>query len=172
MRLPTTLSFLKSSFTLGLLAVTALALCQTDAPQAEEDTMSAFGKMIPQGFVNKNVKVPSFKEGKRSSLLTAGTLTRLDDTRLSAENVVVEIYGEDPAEDMRVDLITAIYNMQEKVLRSGERSRVSRADFEMEGDSMVFDTTNSIGSMKGRVRTLIFDMDAVSGKSEGEQKAN
>lgn len=172
MRLPTSLRHLKSSFTLGLLAVTALALSQTESAPAEEDAMSSFGKMIPQGFVNKDVVVPSFKEGKRSSLLTAETLTRLDDERLAAEKVVVEIYAEDPTENLRVDLISAIYDMQEKVLRSGERSRVSRADFEMEGDSMVFNTVNSIGSMKGRVRTLIFDMETVSGKSEGEQKAN
>jgi hypothetical protein len=172
MRLPTPLRYLRPSFTLGLLAVTALALSQTESPSVEEDAMSSFGKMIPQGFVNKNVVVPSFKDGKRSSLLTAETLTRLDDERLTAEKVVVEIYAEDPAENLRVDLISAVYDMQEKVLRSGERSRVSRADFEMEGDSMVFNTVNSIGSMKGRVRTLIFDMDSVSGKSEGEQNAN
>jgi hypothetical protein len=66
-----------------------------------------------------------------------------------------------------VDLKSAVFNMPDQIMRSGERSRVSRADFEMEGDSMVFDTANSIGSMKGRVRTLIFDMKPAPGKPEG-----
>lgn len=157
---------------LGLVALSAIALSQTTTDPAESDGMSAIGKMIPLGFVNKNVIVPSFSEGKPSSLLTADTLTRLDEERLSAEKVVVEIYAEDPAENLRVDLKSAIYHMQDQILRSGERSLVARADFQMEGDTMVFDTANSIGSMKGHVRTLIFDMDPVSGKTEGNQPSN
>lgn len=171
MRSGNTLRTLRPWVGLGLLTLAAVALAQTTEDPAEGG-MSAFGKMIPLGFVNENVTVPSFNEGRASSLLTAKTLTRLDESRLGAEGVVVEIYGKTPAENMRVDLKSAVYHMDEKILRSGERSRVARTDFEMEGDSMVFDTTQSIGSMKGRVRTLIFDTGAVSGKSEGSQPSN
>ena len=171
MRSGNTLRTLRPWVGLGLLTLAAVALAQTTEDPAEGG-MSAFGKMIPLGFVNENVTVPSFNEGRASSLLTAMTLTRLDESRLGAEGVVVEIYGKTPAENMRVDLKSAVYHMDEKILRSGERSRVARTDFEMEGDSMVFDTTQSIGSMKGRVRTLIFDTGAVSGKSEGSQPSN
>lgn len=154
-------------------ALAAVALAQTSAPApADGDGMSAFGKMIPEGYVNKDVSVPSFTDGRPSSLLTAATLTRVDDQHLSAEKVIVDIYGKTPAENLHVDLKTAIYHMGDQILRSGDRSRVSRADFEMEGDSLVFDATRSIGSMKGRVRTLIFDTGVVSGKSEGNQPPN
>ncbi|SKB04831.1 Lipopolysaccharide-assembly, LptC-related [Prosthecobacter debontii] len=160
------------SLWLGL-GLVMTALSQTTTPEEiTNDGMAAFGKMIPQGFVNADIQVPSFQNGQPSSLLTAATVTRLDDDRLSAENVVVEIYGQTPAENMRVDLKSAIYNMTEKVLRSGERSRVSRADFEMEGDSMVFNSATSVSSMKGRVRTLIFDTDTVSGQSKDNQPTN
>jgi hypothetical protein len=43
---------------------------------------------------------------------------------------------------------------------------VRRSDFETSGDSLVFDSRTSIGSMKGRVRTLIFDPRALSGKTD------
>lgn len=155
---------------LTLMAVGAVAAALAQTPPAESTNgMAAFGKMMPEGFVNRGVKVPSFDKGNPSSLLTAETVTRLDDRRLSAEQVVVEIYGKTPAENLRVDLKTAIYDMEDQILRSGDRSRVSRTDFEMEGDSLVFDAVKSIGSMKGRVRTLIFDTEAVSGKSEETQ---
>lgn len=167
-----TLRSLRPYLSLGLSALAAMALAQSIPEAAEPEGMNAFGKMIPLGFVNKDVTVPSFSDGKPASLLTATTLTRLDEARLSAENVVVEIYGKQPAETLRVELKSALYNMQDQVIRSGERSRVSRADFEMEGDSMVFDTANSVGSMKGRVVTLIFDMDTVSATSEEKQPSN
>lgn len=171
MRSGNILRTLKLSFSLGLMVSGAVALAQNTAPD-EDSGMSAFGKMIPLGFLNRDVRVPSFDEGKPSSLLTAATLVRLDQERLSAEKVVVEIYGKTLEENLRVDLKSAVYHMGDQVLRSGERSRVSRTDFEMEGDSMVFDAASSIGGMKGRVRTLIFDTGALSGKSKDNQPSN
>lgn len=172
MRSVTTVSIFRPWLSLGCMAMAAAALSQNPAEPADGGGMSSFGKMIPLGFVNQDVTVPSFKEGKPASLLTARTLTRLDEDRMSAETVVVEMYGETPAENMRVDLKSAVYHMGDQILRSGERSRVARTDFEMEGDSMVFDTAHSIGSMKGRVRTLIFDTSVLSGKSEGNPPSN
>lgn len=169
MRLVNTLRTLRPCVCVGLTALAALALAQTAPAPADAEGMSAFGKMIPLGFVNEHVIIPSFKDGRPSSLLTADTLTRVDEERLSAEKVVVEIYAEKAADTLKVELISAIYHMPDQILRSGERSKVSRTDFEMEGDSLVFDAATSIGSMKGRVRTLIFDMKPVTGKSEGNQ---
>lgn len=146
-----------------LLASGGVLLSQTEAPQ---DGMSAFGKMVPAGFVNRDVIIPSLNaEGRKSSELHAETLTRIDDDRLQAGKIHIEIYAAEPAQNIRVDLISAVHHMTDQILRSGERSVVRRADFETSGDSMVFDARTSIGSMKGRVRTLIFDTGALSGKS-------
>ncbi len=146
-----------------LLASGGVLLSQTEAPQ---DCMSAFGKMVPADFVNRDVIIPSFNaEGRKSSELHAETLTRIDDDRLQAGKIHIEIYAAEPAQNIRVDLISAVHHMTDQILRSGERSVVRRADFETSGDSMVFDARTSIGSMKGRVRTLIFDTGALSGKS-------
>lgn len=157
---------------LGLgMVVTALSQTVT-SPESQTGGMAAFGKMIPLGLVNENIQVPSFQNGQPSSQLTAATVTRLDEDRLSAEKVVVEIYGKTPEENLRVDLKSAVYHMGDQILRSGERSRVSRTDFEMEGDSMVFNSATSVASMKGRVRTLIFDTDTLSGQSKDKQTTN
>jgi hypothetical protein len=153
--------------TAGLLLVCLMGYSE----EPPESGMSAFGKMVPLGFVNRHVRIPSFSNGKASSIMTADTLTRIDDDRLQAGKTVVEILAERAQENIRVDLATAIFNMTDQILRSGDRSRVSRADFQMEGDAMVFDSRTSVGCMKGRVRTIIFDTSTLSGKSKGVAKS-
>ncbi|MEQ1747985.1 MAG: hypothetical protein ABL974_01075 [Prosthecobacter sp.] len=150
--------------TLLLLTTAGVLLSQTAVPP---DGMNAFGKMVPTDFVNRGVIIPSFNaEGRKSSELRAETLTRIDDDRLQAGKVNIEIYAADPAQNIQVQLISAVHHMTDQVLRSGERSVVRRSDFETSGDSLVFDSRTSIGSMKGRVRTLIFDTSALSGKTD------
>lgn len=129
--------------------------------------MSAFGKMIPAGFVNRDVIIPSFDEaGKKTSELHAATLTRIDEDRLQATQVTIDILGDDPGQSMRVALPSALYHLNDKILRSSERSTITRSDLETSGDTLVFDSRTSIGSMTGRVRTLIFDTSAVSHDSK------
>ncbi len=150
-----------------LLLLTAALLSQTAEP---ESPMSAFGKMIPAGFVNRDVIIPSFDEtGKKTSELHAATLTRIDEERLQATQVTIDILGDEPAQNMRVALPSALYHLNEKILRSGERSTITRSDLETSGDTLVFDSRTSIGSMTGRVRTLIFDTSAVSHDSNKAQ---
>jgi hypothetical protein len=144
-----------------LLLLTSALLSQTAEPEGGD--MSAFGKMIPAGFVNRDVIIPSFDEaGKKTSELHAATLTRIDEEHLQATQVTISIQAEDPAQNMRVDLPSAVFHLGDEILRSDERSTVTRSDFETSGDTLVFDTRTSVGSMTGRVRTLIFDTSAVS----------
>lgn len=132
--------------------------------------MSAFGKMIPAGFVNRDVVIPSFDDaGKKTSELHAATLTRIDEEHLQATRVTIGIQADDPAQNMRVDLPSAVFHLGDEILRSDERSTVTRSDFETSGDTLVFDTRTSVGSMTGRVRTLIFDTSAVSRETSPSQ---
>jgi hypothetical protein len=41
---------------------------------------------------------------------------------------------------------------------------VSRADFQIEGDNLVFDTSKNQGRMTGDIRMVIFDTGALSGE--------
>jgi hypothetical protein len=150
----------------GLTAVAVTTLLLSEEKQ-KSGGMSDFGKMVPEGLINRGVIIPSFdKEGKKSSELRAETLTRIDDDWLLAEKVTIDLYAETPEKTLHVDLKSAVHHMTDQLLRSGERSVITRSDFETSGDSLVFDAATSIGSMKGRVRTLIFDTGTLSGKKE------
>jgi hypothetical protein len=150
----------------GFTAVAMTTLLLSEEKQ-KSGGMSDFGRMVPEGLINRGVIIPSFnQEGKKSSELRAETLTRIDDERLLAEKVTIDVYAETPEKTLHVDLKSAVHHLADQLLRSGERSVITRADFETSGDSLVFDATTTIGSMKGRVRTLIFDTDALSGKKQ------
>ncbi len=150
-----------------------LCLCGTllySQNVARKSGTNVFAKTLPEGFVNRQVVIPAFDDqGRKTSELRAATLTRLDDERLQAEDVSIDILAENPAENMKVQLRSATHHLTEQMLRSGERSIVTRADFQTSGDTMVYDAANTKGSLIGNVRTLIFDTSAVSGKSESAQ---
>lgn len=152
------------STVLGVVAgLVMLASAQQPAPV--DSGLSNFMQMVPLGAESKGAVIPSFDElGRRTSLITAAVVRRIDDGRLWAEKLVVQMFNADPRNDVRIDLQTAFYQMAGGILRSTDRSRVSRADFEIEGDSLIFDTVKNQGRMTGNIRMVIFDTGAVSGE--------
>jgi len=125
--------------------------------------LGAFGKLLPLNEKNIDVKIPSFKDGRPSSLLRAGSMTRVDDENMELEKTDIRLYGELQDKDVRVQLVTGLYHMPTQVLTSDQRSRVSRADFEIEGDAMIFDTRTQQGKLVGNVQMTIFDTDSLMG---------
>jgi hypothetical protein len=128
-----------------------------EPPQVPASALAAFGRQVPALRPNLGVRIPSFANGTLSSMIEADSLTRLDDQRLFAENLAIELHGAQPKDKVDIDLISATFNMDTQILRSAERSKVRRADFELEGDSLIFDTATSQGRMTGNVRMTIFD---------------
>ena len=133
-----------------------------DPVAAPASEMKAFGNMIPMGSRSRGFVLPTFENGKPNTLITADAMTRVDESRLFAEKMVIRMYGDATDQDVRIDLKTGTYNIEQQILSSNERSRVSRADFQIEGDGMVFDTKTSQGKMVGNVEMVIHDMKALA----------
>lgn len=149
------------SIMLGVMA--GLAMFAAAEPPADSG-VGAFLRMVPLGAESRGAVIPSFDDsGRRTSLITADVVRRVDDERLYAEKLVLKMFNEDPANNVRIDLRTAFYHMVDGVLRSMERSRVTRADFEIEGDTLIFDTVKNQGRMTGNIRMVIFDSSTLSG---------
>ena len=140
---------------------------QQQAQQKAEDAaggLGAFGKVLPLGQENKDAMMPSFKDGKLNSFVHASTMTRINDDTMVMKKVDIRLYGATEADDLRVQLLSGIYNMNSQVLDSHERSRVSRSDFQLEGDSMVFDTRSQQGKMVGNVHMIIYNAESMKNK--------
>lgn len=145
----------------------AVMFATAQQPAPTDSGMGAFMQMVPLGAESKGAVIPSFDDtGRRTSLITAAVIRRIDDERLYAEKLVVRMFNTEPKNDVRIDLKTAFYHMAGGVLRSMQRSRVSRADFQIEGDSLIFDTAKNQGRMTGNIRMVIFDTGALSGEGK------
>jgi len=141
----------------------ALAKAQTSS----SSLAAVLSQNIPLGVENTGAVLPSFDPtGRRTSLMTADVVRRVDGERLYAEGFVFEQFNTDPAKNLRIDLSTAFYNMTSSTLRSTQRGKVSRQDFEIEGDNLIFDTTTNRGLMKGNIRMVIFDTRAKSSEEK------
>ncbi len=132
-------------------------------PADDAQGLGAFGMLLPLGQKNLDIKIPSFKEGLPSSLIRAGSMTRIDDEFMEMEKLDIRLFGENREKDVRVQLVTGEYHMPTQLLSSDKRSRISRTDFQLEGDTMIFDTKTQQGKMIGNVEMVIFDSSSFTG---------
>jgi hypothetical protein len=131
-----------------------------NAPDDDGQGMKSILGVLPLGQKNIDVRIPSFHEGQPSSFVRAGAMTRMDDQHLDLENTDIRMYGKERPDDLLVSIVTGQFNIDTQVLDSNQRSRVSRDDFQIEGDRMVFDTKSQQGKMEGNVHMIIHDAGA------------
>ncbi|HSI64870.1 MAG TPA: hypothetical protein VLE43_17210 [Candidatus Saccharimonadia bacterium] len=139
-------------------------------PAAPTQGLIPFGKMLPIGKEHEGLEIPSFKNGAPSSTVRAASMTRLDDENMFLKKMDIRMFGPptETEKDMRVQLKTATYHMPSNVIASEERSRISRADFDLQGDSLVFDTATGQGKMVGNVTMILHDSSSFA-KIPGEK---
>lgn len=157
-----------------MLTVTSIGAClwalHAQQPVNHRSLAEVLSQNIPVGVENKQALLPSFDAtGRRSSLMKADVVRRVDEERLYAEGFVFEQFSKDPKRDMRITLPTAFYNMKTSTLRSTQRGKVSLRDVQIEGDNLIFDTTTNCGLMQGNIRTVIFDTRTKSNESSSAQ---
>ena len=120
--------------------------------------VSAFGKFLPLNRVNLGVTIPSFDGAVRTALVTAEKMKRVDDENLELDNMVIEMFMADGTTESKIALKRAWFHMPSSILVSRNRSRIERKDFQIEGDSLVFDTGTQRGRMAGNVEMVIYDV--------------
>lgn len=146
------------------------AKAEDPAAQTQQG-LGAFGKVLPVGEKNIDVKIPSFRDGIPSSTVRAYSMTRMDDENMAMERMDIRLYGQTHEKDVRIQLVTALYHMPSQILSSDSRSRVSRDDFNIEGDTMIFDTRTGQGKMIGNVRMVIHDADSLTPQKKTDTPA-
>ena len=127
--------------------------------------LASIANIIPVGQQQKSVVVPNYSGTRISSLIRAAEMNRLDDQRLALTEVTITTYDDQGAEEMVVTMPTAIYHLTTGILEGTSRSSVSRADFDILGDGMLFDSSNNFGRMEGNVHMTIKDSSAIQFES-------
>ncbi len=94
----------------------------------------------------------------------AGTAKRIDADHLSFSTLKMTTYNEQNKPDLVIEMPASSLDLNTRVISSKERTKVVRADFEIVGDTMQFDTVSRQGTLVGNVKMVIINGTAVTGQ--------
>jgi lipopolysaccharide assembly outer membrane protein LptD (OstA) len=85
----------------------------------------------------------------------AGNARRLNEEQVAFTDLKITTFTPESQIDLQIDLRTAIFNLKTKILSSRERGTIKRADFNIVGDSLDFNTEERTGHMTGNIKMVI-----------------
>src|SRR6266404_315724 len=111
---------------------------------------------LPIGHEAKGLVLPDFDlEGHLRGKFEAVSAKRLDEYHVGFNSLKITTYTPENQPDLTLEFSEAVLNLTTRILSSKERTFIKRADFNIAGDSVEFDTTTRIGRMAGNVKMTI-----------------
>lgn len=128
---------------------------------------------LPKGQDSKGVVIPyTDGTGKKSMVFKIGVGRRLDDDNVNMNDLMIEMYDEQGAPEMTIELPAAQMHLGTRVIGGKESVTIKRSDFQLTGQTMEFNTETRQGWIKGNVKMIIFDLSEKTGedapKKEGQ----
>jgi hypothetical protein len=136
-------------------------------PTPTPETKENLGlKNIPLtvGHEAKGLVLPNYDlEGHLLGRFEAATAARIDENHVRFTNLKMLTFDQREQPDLNVDMADAILNLETRVIDSKQRTKVKRADFEIAGDTMTFNTVTHKGTLTGNVRMTIYNQKEIAG---------
>jgi hypothetical protein len=118
---------------------------------------------LVQGFDSFGLNVPDHDlEGRLRSLFVIGAISRLDDTNVEIRESFLETYAEDGSPEFSLELPKATLDRFTRVLVAQTPVTLRKADFELKGASLEFNTVTKEGGLGGPVQMTIYNAGAVA----------
>jgi hypothetical protein len=134
---------------------------KTTASPSESATASpGSGSQVPLpiGHEAKGLTLPDIDEnGHLRGRFVAGTAKRVDENHMQFHDLNITTYTEDNKIDLQIAMADSLLDLNTRVLTSPQRTTIKRADFEIVGDTVRFDTAKRHGTMTGNVKMVITD---------------
>jgi len=156
---------------------------QPGAPAAAPGTVAAGqGKPLPklslplvQGQTSKGVTIPySDGTGTKTMNFRIGSATPVDADHIQMRDLTIETLDELGEKEMTIELPGSVLDLNTRIITGNERVTIRRADFEITGATMEFNTETKQGHIEGDVKMIIFDlteeMDTPAAKAGGQSK--
>lgn len=113
---------------------------------------------LPIGHEAKGLVLPDFDgDGHLRGKFEAGTAHRIDEEHIGFKQLKIITYTPENQPDLKIDMSTSVLDLKTRILSSKERTKIERADFNIAGDSVEFDTTSKTGRLVGNVKMVITD---------------
>jgi len=119
---------------------------------------------IPVGHHAEGVRFPYHDErGTLKMDFSIQSAYRVDDSHLQMKLVKLLTYDDSGKLEMTIDMPSSILDLRSRIVISDEPVMIRRADFEITGDTMQFDTQTHSGKIVGKVKMLIFNSIDIGG---------
>src|SRR5438128_192865 len=139
-------------------------------PSASPGEQSLTNIPLPIGHEAKGVVLPDFDgEGHLRGKFEAGTAHRIDQEHIGFQHLKITTYTPENQPDLQIDMHTSVLDLTTRVLSSQERTTIQRADFNMVGDSVYFDTNSRTGRLIGNVKMVITDQSHLTAKPNSSE---
>jgi hypothetical protein len=137
----------------------------TEATSASPGEQNLTNIPLPIGHEAKGLVLPDFDaNGHLRGRFEAGTANRIDEEHVGFQHLKITTYTPENQTDLRIDMNTSVLDLKTRVLSSKERTTIQRADFNIVGDSVQFDTNSRTGRLVGNVKMVITDKSHLTAK--------
>ena len=142
----------------------------TASPSASPGEQSLTNIPLPIGHEAKGLVLPDFDaNGHLRGRIEAGTAHRMDEEHIGFQNLKITTYTPENQSDLRIDMNTSVLDLKTRILSSQERTTIQRADFNIVGDSVQFDTNSRTARLIGNVKMVITDKSHLTAKPNTPQ---
>jgi len=140
------------------------------SPSASSGEQSLTNIPLPIGHEAKGLVLPDFDaNGHLRGRIEAGTAHRMDEEHIGFQNLKITTYTPENQSDLRIDMNTSVLDLKTRVLSSQERTTIQRADFNIVGDSVQFDTNSRTARLIGNVKMVITDKSHLTAKPNASE---
>lgn len=141
----------------------------TASPKDSQSQPSLTSIPLPIGREAKGLVLPDFDlEGRELGRLEAASAKRLDLEHVQFTGFKLTTFKENNQTDLVIDMSDSVLDLKTKVLSSRHQTTINRADFQIVGDTMKFDTVSRKGTMVGHVKMVVTGHAVIVPKQENE----
>ena len=128
------------------------------APSSSPSEQSLTNIPLPIGHEAKGLVLPDFDgDGHLRGKFEAGTAHRIDQEHIAFQQLKITTFTPEDQPDLRIDMSTSVLDLKTRILSSKARTTIQRADFNIAGDSVQFDTNSKTGRLIGNIKMVITD---------------
>ena|ERR1051326_8182817 len=133
-------------------------------PEASKEDLGLKNIPLTVGHEAKGLVLPNYDlQGHLLGRFEAATAARIDENHVHFTNLKMLTFDKDEKPDFNVDMADAVLNLETRVIDSKRRTNIKRADFEIAGDTMQFNTTTHQGTLTGNVKMTIYNQKEIAG---------
>jgi hypothetical protein len=128
----------------------------TASPSASPGEQSLTNIPLPIGHEAKGLVLPDFDlEGHLRGRFEAVSARRIDEEHIGFHALKITTYTPENQPDLTIEMNDSVLDLKTRILSSKDRTMIRRADFNIAGDSVEFDTNTHTGKLVGNVKMVI-----------------